>query len=173
MTFESRRQRLLAGKPQPLRDGVTAARALTHIAHLLEQHINAALLPCGVTMREYLALRLLSDSAHEPLRPTSLSVALHATRTQITRLLDALEKKGLIARTLDPVDRRGLQVAPTPAGAELLARAVPLVEAVYVRLWAPLAEADVHALAEQLTQVHAAFGAPAEPEAEDTPDRSV
>ena len=33
-------------------------------------------------MHEYLALRLLSDSVHEPLRPTSLGMALDATRLE-------------------------------------------------------------------------------------------
>lgn len=154
MSIESRRQRLLAGRPQPLRDAATASRELLHAAHLLEQCIDAALAPCGLHMREYLALRLLSDSVHEPLRPTSLSVALNATRTQITRLLDALEKKGLVARSLHAHDRRSLQIALTAAGTQALAQAVPLVEAVYAGTWAPLGE-GVHTIAQQLGQVHA------------------
>ena len=154
MNLLSRRDRLLAGKPQALRDCATAARELMHVAHLLEERIDAALAPCALRMREYLALRLLSDSTHEPLRPTSLGVALNATRTQITRLLDALETRALIERALHAQDRRGLQVTLTPSGTALLARAVPLVEAAYTSAWAPLAEGEVHTLAEQLAQVH-------------------
>ena len=154
MSTQSRRERLLAGKPQALRDHVAASRELLHAAHLLERRIDAALTPCGLHMREYLALRLLADSVHEPLRPTSLSVALDATRTQITRLLDALEHRALIARALHAHDRRSLQITLTPAGATLLEQAVPLVQAVYADAWAPLAAGEVAALAQQLAQVH-------------------
>lgn len=154
MSIESRRDRLLAGKPPLLRDAVSASRALLHAAHLLEQRIDAALAPCGLHMREYLALRLLADSVHEPLRPTSLSVSLHATRTQITRLLDGLEKKALVARSAHESDRRSQQLTLTEAGAEALAQAVPLVEAVYASTWAPLSEQQLHAVARQLHLVH-------------------
>lgn len=169
MSIESRRQRLFAGKPQPLRDAATASRELLHAAHWLEQRIDAALAPCGLHMREYLALRLLSDSVHEPLRPTSLSVALNATRTQITRLLDALENKGLVARALHAHDRRSLQIALTSAGADALVQAVPLVEAVYAGTWAPLGE-GVHAIARQLGQVHAHLRREAIPPQSEAPE---
>ena len=155
MSLESRRNRLLAGKSPQLRDAVAASRALLHAAHLLEQRMDAALAPCGLHMREYLALRLLADSVHEPLRPTSLSVALDATRTQITRLLDGLEKKALVARSAHDSDRRSQQLALTEAGAEVLARALPLAEAVYASAWAPLQEQQLHALASQLQLVQA------------------
>lgn len=155
MSIESRRERLLAGKSAQLRDAVAASRALLHAAHLLEQRIDTALAPCGLHMREYLALRLLADSVHEPLRPTSLSVALDATRTQITRLLDGLEKKALVLRSAHDKDRRSLQLALTEAGAQALARAVPLVEAAYADAWAPLPEPQLHAMARQLHQVQA------------------
>lgn len=58
---------------------MAASRELLHAAH---RRINAALAPCGLHMHEYLALRLLSDSVHEPLRPTSLGMALDATRLE-------------------------------------------------------------------------------------------
>ncbi|MFT3721099.1 MarR family winged helix-turn-helix transcriptional regulator [Pseudorhodoferax sp.] len=155
MSLRSRRERLLAGKPPMLQACVAASRELQHAAHWLERSIDAALAPCGLHMREYLALRLLSDSAHEPLRPTTLGVTLDATRTQITRLLDALEAKGLIARAPHAHDRRSLQITLTQAGADALEQAVPLVQAAYAVAWAPLADGEVQTLARQLAQVHA------------------
>ena len=160
MSIESRRSRLLADKPPMLRDAIAASRELLHIAHLLEQRIDAALAPCGLHMREYLALRLLADSVHEPLRPTSLSVALDATRTQITRLLDGLEKKALVARSAHESDRRSQQLALTAAGAEALAVAVPLVEGVYAGTWTPLDEQQMQAMARQLSLVHVQLRTP-------------
>lgn len=52
-------------------------------------------------------------------------------------------------------DRRSQQLALTDAGTEVLARAVPLVEAVYASAWTPLPEPQLHALASQLQLVQA------------------
>ncbi|MFT3813645.1 MAG: MarR family transcriptional regulator [Acidovorax sp.] len=157
MSHESRLDRILAGKPRRLRDAVGSSRLVIHTAHLLEQRIDAALAPFNLHMREYLALALLADSVHEPLRPSTLSTALDATRTQTTRLLDGLEHKGLAVRTADGQDRRSLQLAPTAAGAELLARAVPVVHAAYEAAWAPLSAQGLSALNGQLRSVHSAL----------------
>ena len=154
MSIESRRNRLLAGKSPQLRDAVAASRALLHAAHLLEQRMDAALAPCRLHMREYLALRLLTDSVHEPLRPSSLSVSLDATRTQVTRLLDGLEQRGLVVRSADAQDRRSLQLRLTPEGSALLALAMPLVQAVYVQIWSSIGDAGTHAMQQQLRLVH-------------------
>ena len=154
MSIQSRRDRLYAGTPQVLKDCAAASRELMHAAALLELRLDGVLAPCGLSMREYVAMRLLADSVHEPLRPTSLVVALNATRTQVTRLLDALEAKGLVSRAMHAQDRRGLLITLTPAGSDLLAQAVPLVQATYKDAWAPLGEGALHTLAAQLTQVH-------------------
>ena len=157
MSHDSRLDRILAGKPRRLRDAVSNSRLVIHTAHLLEQRIDAALAPFGLDMREYLALALLADSVHEPLRPSTLSSSLDATRTQITRLLDGLEHKGLIVRTADSQDRRSLQLAPTAAGAELLTQVVPVVHAAYEQVWLPLSAQGLSALNGQLRSVHTAL----------------
>ena len=136
MTQPSRLDRLLAGRPPELANAVAASRMLFRVAHLLEAHIDAALQPFGIDMREYLALVLIADDAVEPLRPSDLSVTLDATRTQVTRLLDGLEKKGLAQRLPGASDRRSLQLAQTDAARELLGRAAPTVHAAYQSGWA-------------------------------------
>jgi MarR family transcriptional repressor of emrRAB len=154
MSLDSRLERILAGKPARHRDAVAASRLLLHTATLLERRVDEALAPFAVHMREYLALHLLSDSVHEPLRPSDLSVSLDATRTQVTRLLDGLEKKGLLVRSQDAQDRRSLQLALTPAGTQLLQRCVPTVQQVYLQTWAGLGEQATRVLQQQLRQVH-------------------
>ena len=119
----SRLDRLLAGRPPELANAIAASRLLFRVAHLLQARIDAALEPFGIDMREYLALALIADDAIEPLRPSDLSTTLDATRTQITRLLDGLEKKGLAERLSGSCsDRRSLHLAQTAAGRELLRR---------------------------------------------------
>ena len=154
MSFDSRLERILAGKPQSLMDAVASTRLLKHTAALLEQRMDTALAPLGLHMREYLALYLLSDSVHEPISPSTLSVSLDATRTQVTRLLDSLEAKALAGRTADAQDRRALQLALTERGTRLLEQAIPLVQAVHLQTWAILGEKDTGTMRQQLRKVH-------------------
>ena len=74
MTQPSRLDRLLAGRPPELANAIAASRMLFRVAHLLEAHIDAALQPYGIDMREYLALvrecpeleaSLLARATHE------------------------------------------------------------------------------------------------------------
>lgn len=116
-------------------------RACCCSAVLLEQR-ERALAPHALHMKEYLALNLLADSVHEPLRPSSLSVSLDATRTQVTRLLDGLEQRGLVVRSADAQDRRSLQLRLTPSSA-LLAPLLPLVQAVYAQIWSSIGDAEL------------------------------
>lgn len=154
MTLESRLHRLLADRPAPLRDAVTASRMLLRTASLLEQRIDAALAPQGLTMREYLALVLIADDAVEPLRPSDLGVSLDASRTRITRLLDGLEARGLVRRVPDAADRRSLHLAQTEAGAALVAAVAPLAHAAYLAAWAPLGEDGTRQAGEALRRLH-------------------
>ncbi|WP_432720308.1 MarR family transcriptional regulator [Jeongeupia wiesaeckerbachi] len=136
MEFETRIEHICANNADAPRDAIIASRRLFRATHLLENRINAALATHGLEMREYLALTLLANNVDEPMRPTELSVTLDATRTQITRLLDALEKRGLLARTPSTTDRRGFELDVTEQGRALQRQAVPSVYAAYEACWA-------------------------------------
>jgi len=135
MPFQSRLDRLLADRPPELAATIAATRLVFRVAHLLERHIDEALAPHGIDMREYLALVLIADDAVEPLRPSDLGTTLDATRTQVTRLLDGLERKGLAQRNPNATDRRSLRLALTPPARALLKRVVPVVHAAYEACW--------------------------------------
>ena len=153
MSLDSRLERILAGKPKPVLDAVAASRLLLHSAAYLERRVNEALVPFALHMKEYLALNLLVDAVHEPLRPSSLSVSLNATRTQVTRLLDGLEQRGLVVRTADAQDRRSLQLQLTSAGVDVLAKAMPVVHAVHQQVWSSIGESATHEMPGKLRKV--------------------
>jgi len=54
------------------------------------------------------------------LRPTDFANTLMLTSSGTTKRLDRLEQAGLIERAPDPADRRGILIALTPAGRELI-----------------------------------------------------
>jgi DNA-binding MarR family transcriptional regulator len=58
------------------------------------------------------------------LRPSELTQTLMLTSSGTTKRLDRLERAGLIARTPDPKDRRGVLITLTDAGRELHDRAI-------------------------------------------------
>jgi DNA-binding MarR family transcriptional regulator len=58
------------------------------------------------------------------LRPSELTRTLMLTSSGTTKRLDRLERAGLIARTPDPSDRRGVLITLTDAGRELHDRAI-------------------------------------------------
>lgn len=163
MTKTSRLDRLLAGRPAELANAIAASRMLFRVAYLLQAHIDDALAPFGIDMREYLALVLIADDAVEPLRPSDLSTTLDATRTQVTRLLDGLEKKGLAKRLPDSSgDRRSLHLAQTDAGRDLLKQVAPTVHAAYQSGWGPVGTEGTASALRALRLMHRDLAPPTE-----------
>ncbi|WPB58585.1 MarR family winged helix-turn-helix transcriptional regulator [Xylophilus sp. GOD-11R] len=155
MTSPSRLDRLLADRPAELADAIAASRMVFRVAHLLEARVDAALAPFELSMREYLALVLIADDAVEPLRPSDLSTTLDATRVQVTRLLDGLERKALVQRSPAKEDRRALQLALTKAGSRRLKEIAPAVHAAYQEGWSAVGPKATATALKVLRTVHA------------------
>jgi DNA-binding MarR family transcriptional regulator len=81
--------------------------------------------PYGISRGEFDVLATLRRSG-EPhtLSPRELSATLMLTTGGMTGRLDKLERAGLVRRSPDPHDRRGLQVALTEKGLRLIDEAV-------------------------------------------------
>ena len=74
-------------------------------------------------------LNLLAELKHAPdarLRMSEISDLLTISTTSVTRIVDALEQRGLAERVLSRGDRRVVHAALTDEGAALLARARPI-----------------------------------------------
>ncbi|MCG8613517.1 MAG: MarR family transcriptional regulator [Pseudomonadales bacterium] len=67
---------------------------------------------------------LLRSGKPYTLTPNQLLQSMMLTSGAMTNRIDRLEKKGLVKRSADPNDRRGVYVSLTPKGAELANRAV-------------------------------------------------
>jgi DNA-binding MarR family transcriptional regulator len=74
------------------------------------------------------------------------------SRTGLTRLVDRIEREGLLRREPVPEDRRGFYVAITPAGTEMLRRMWPVYERVLDETFAA-AVRDPRALRDALERV--------------------
>jgi DNA-binding MarR family transcriptional regulator len=106
-----------------------------------------------LTPQQYNALRLLRADHPEAVPTLALAERLVSRAPDITRLLDKLEQRGLIARTRKPGDRRSVLVGVTADGLALLdAIAGPLREC-HARQLGHLSPADLKKLT---TLLHAA-----------------
>jgi len=77
----------------------------------------------GLTLSDYDVLVQLARAPERKLRNIELAKAVVLTRSGVTRLVDGLERDGLVARASCPSDKRGTFVALTPEGARRLREA--------------------------------------------------
>ena len=76
-----------------------------------------------LTLSDYDVLLQLSHAPGHRLRPVELARAVLLTRSGISRLVQGLERAGLVERIDCPGDARGFLVGLTPAGLALVRRA--------------------------------------------------
>lgn len=93
------------------------------------------------------------EGAGTPLSPTTIAERLLVTTASVTSLLDTLEKRGFVARSPDPDDRRKLLVTLTDAGQDVVDAFLPQVVAVQTALVAGLSEPQRRELLKGLTAI--------------------
>ncbi|MER5430527.1 MarR family transcriptional regulator [Streptomyces sp. NPDC002588] len=95
------------------------------ISRAMGDKVEKAYAALGIGRGEFDVLATLRRSG-EPytLSPRALSTTLMLTTGGMTGRLDKLERAGLLRRSPDPHDRRGLQVTLTEEGLNLVDRAV-------------------------------------------------
>jgi len=95
--------------------------SLLRAAGEVESRLEAALSPSGLSLAKLGVLRLLAE-ANEPLPLSELAQQLRCVRSNITQIVDRLEKDGLVRRRADADDRRSVRAGLTPAGERAYAR---------------------------------------------------
>jgi DNA-binding MarR family transcriptional regulator len=89
------------------------------VARRLRAASMASLSAWDVTPSQMRTIRMLA-SRDEGMRSSELAHHLHIAPRSATEVIDALESKGLVARTPDPTDRRATLVSLTPRGVDLM-----------------------------------------------------
>ena len=96
--------------------------AVLHTADRLRRSGEALLAPHDVTLQQFNVLRILRGARPEGLCTLAIAERMIEQTPGITRLIDRLEKKGLVRRVRSEEDRRQVWCRITPAGERLLAR---------------------------------------------------
>ena len=129
---------------------------LLRTAFTLERRHAAFLAPFGLTPTQYNALRLLAGAHPDPLPCRQIGLRMVTPVPDVTRLVDRMERKGLVRRRRAADDRRVVAIALTPAGRRLLAAIeAPLATWLETRL-GPLGEADLERLSRLLERLRQA-----------------
>lgn len=79
----------------------------------------------ALTHQSFEVLIRLARSPGSELRMSELAAQTSLTPSGLTRSIDRLQHQGLVARRVCPEDRRGAFAVLTPAGQELMDRAIP------------------------------------------------
>ncbi len=103
-----------------------AANAEAHIALLkaasrMAHEFSAVMKPVDLSLSQYNVLRILRGAGPEGLTCGQVIERMIQRDPDVTRLLDRLEKRGLIGRGRDARDRRIVRTYITEAGLSLLA----------------------------------------------------
>ena len=113
------------------------------------------LAPYALTPAQYNVLRILRGSHPTPLPCSAIGERLVDRTPDVTRLLDRLERAGLLSRTRAAHDRRVVEVSVTDAGLALLATVEPHVTALFERVSGTLSDADFRTLSDLLERMRA------------------
>ncbi len=98
--------------------------------HLLRGEVEV-LRVADLTFPQYNVLRILRGALPEPLSGATISQRMVTRDSDLTRILDRLTDRRLVARTRDAADRRVITTSITDAGLQLLRKLDGPIERVH------------------------------------------
>ncbi|MGI6561971.1 MAG: MarR family winged helix-turn-helix transcriptional regulator [Clostridia bacterium] len=127
----------------------------------MRRQLNRFISGGNLSQGEYLVLRNIrlsnkeskGDGREGTLKAADLSDMLELSRPSITRILNALENRGYITRSIDPKDRRSIRMELTDAGNEAFDLANRRIADTAERIAESLGEDDTDKLTELLDKL--------------------
>ncbi len=129
--------------------------AILRAADRLERRIAEMFKQYDLTPTQYNALRILRGGGPTGLACSRIGDRMISRDPDITRLLDRLQRRGLISRRREHNDRRILKTFITPAGLELLARMDRPIEQFHLHALRDVSKNDLLGLIEVLEKLPA------------------
>lgn len=123
----------------------------------MRKHLTKLLSQGNLTQGEYLVLRNIwlsknngfsSNGIIGGMKAADLSDILELSRPSITRILNNLEQRGFIIRSIDKEDRRSICIELTEAGMETIEQANMRILSIAERIAASLGDPDTDLLIE-------------------------
>ncbi|HEV8216247.1 MAG TPA: MarR family transcriptional regulator [Gemmatimonadaceae bacterium] len=140
-----------------------ATVALLRTASVVGRMLARVLEPWNLSLAQYNALRIIRGAGSAGIATLAIRERMIEEGTTITRIVDRLEDAGYIERERSTPDRRQVVCRATAAGAKLLDKIDPLIDAADEDAVASLGARDVAKLVGLLDTVRAANAARAAP----------
>jgi MarR family transcriptional regulator, 2-MHQ and catechol-resistance regulon repressor len=142
------------GPPLHEDERITALGLFAEVYTGLAARFSAQLAAYGLSLIEFEVLVRLARSPDRRLRMTELASQVALTTSGITRVVDRVEREGLVRRSACRDDRRGLWAVLSGAGVERLDAALPghleLIETHFTGRFPP---AELAALVDRLREI--------------------
>ncbi|MHB8500500.1 MAG: MarR family winged helix-turn-helix transcriptional regulator [Candidatus Acidiferrales bacterium] len=129
--------------------------SLQKTADSLGLEAEQLLKPHGLTGTQYNVLRILRGAEPDGLACSGIGDRMISHDPDMTRLLDRMEKRGLITRARQTNDRRVVKTRITPAGLALLKSLDQPIRELHKRQFHHIPAARLKTLAELLEEVRA------------------
>lgn len=133
-----------------------ATIALLRTASIVSRALARVVEPWGLSLAQYNALRIIRGAGSGGITTLAIRERMIEEGTTITRILDKLEEAGYISRERSDPDRRQVVCVATSAGARLLDKIDPAVDAADEEAVASLSAKEISQLIELLDTVRAA-----------------
>jgi DNA-binding MarR family transcriptional regulator len=132
------------GQTIPFRGpGHEAVVGLARTASVLERAVACQLRRWSLSLAQYNVLRILQGAGPEGLPTLSIRDRMIDPAAAVTRLVDKLERAGLVSRARVGNDRRQVVCRITAKGSALLAELDPVVAAVHTSVAEALSDAEL------------------------------
>jgi DNA-binding MarR family transcriptional regulator len=105
----------------------------SRIARRMEAALNAILQSENLTFFESLVLAAIFFERKTAVRPSNLAETFQTTRGNVSHCISSLEAKGLVGRSIDREDARGLQIVLTSTGRKRAVRIVGILDKMQTR----------------------------------------
>ncbi|MFL5500903.1 MAG: MarR family winged helix-turn-helix transcriptional regulator [Gemmatimonadaceae bacterium] len=132
-----------------------ATLGLLRTADAVKRSLAQVIEPHGITAQQYNVLRILRGAGAEGLPTLTIGERMIEQTPGVTRLVDRLERKGLVGRSPCPKDRRRVFCSITPKGLDLLKELDDPVNRWDVHAVAVLLPSDLDSLINLLDRVRA------------------
>lgn len=119
----------------------------------LSQQVNQVLKPYGISMQQFNILRILRGRKGKPATIKLLTQRMLDRMSNASRLVDKLDKKGLVQRAICEEDRRRVDILITDNGLEVLREASAALDNELVNIFSPLAAAESDQLSDLLDKL--------------------
>jgi DNA-binding MarR family transcriptional regulator len=140
-----------AADPARERDAAEVVKALRQLFKAIQEYSKAIFRKTGLSGPQLWALTVLA--ADPGLSLNELSERLFAHPSTVSGIVDRLAERGVLSRTPDPVDRRGIRLSLTSQGRALLRKSPPPVQIGLRRALEDMSAAQLRQLRRSLEEV--------------------